>query len=322
MSRALRKTIHQLIAAAWLAVACWGLSIDFAQAKGRGVVHQVYAGQTLGMIAKRYNVSIAAICTANGIRRRSPIKPGQKLVIPDRADRDGKRAGKLRTQGGFASRGVPGSTVARKAPNTTSDKAGKKNSRSRVRPRGKTSSTARNSNRTWQKYRRPARRAGYVKLRATGRSWEGYAIVKGNKISSRGRKGFRRALYSWRTGGELAIDSRLIRVLVKVSDTFGGRPLKIASGYRERSHHRDSKHRLGRAVDFSIPGVPNKALSDFLKTLPGVGVGYYPNSTFVHVDVRKKKTYWVDLSRPGQPPIYAHKLRPKTKKAAPTSKKP
>lgn len=48
--------------------------------------HVVADGQTLGRIAKRYNVSIEAICKANGISRRDPIKPGQKLVIPDKDD--------------------------------------------------------------------------------------------------------------------------------------------------------------------------------------------------------------------------------------------
>src|SRR5262249_36429710 len=38
-----------------------------------------------------------------------------------------------------------------------------------------------------------------------------------------------------------------------------------------------------------------------------VGVGYYPNSDFVHLDVRpagKKSAYWVDYSAPGQRAIY------------------
>jgi predicted esterase len=45
-------------------------------------VHVVADGQTLGRIAKRYNLSIEELCKANGITRREKIKPGQKLVIP------------------------------------------------------------------------------------------------------------------------------------------------------------------------------------------------------------------------------------------------
>jgi predicted esterase len=45
--------------------------------------HVVQAGQTLGRIADRYNVTIAALCEANGLQRRAPLKIGKKLVIPD-----------------------------------------------------------------------------------------------------------------------------------------------------------------------------------------------------------------------------------------------
>ena len=60
--------------------------------------HVVGDGHTLGKIAKRYHVSIAAICNANDIPRNAPIKPGQKLVIPDAADKDGSRARASRQQ--------------------------------------------------------------------------------------------------------------------------------------------------------------------------------------------------------------------------------
>jgi len=58
--------------------------------------HVVAKGQTLGAIARRYHVTVAALCNANGIRRRDPIHPGQKLIIPDRDDKDGSRAAKAR----------------------------------------------------------------------------------------------------------------------------------------------------------------------------------------------------------------------------------
>ena len=54
--------------------------------------HVVYSGQRLGSIAKRYGVSVEALCTANDLRPTAPLKPGQRLVIPARGDRDGSRA--------------------------------------------------------------------------------------------------------------------------------------------------------------------------------------------------------------------------------------
>ncbi|MBK7581307.1 MAG: SUMF1/EgtB/PvdO family nonheme iron enzyme [Myxococcales bacterium] len=45
--------------------------------------HVVESGQTLSGIAQRYSSSVDAICEANGIDQKSPIVPGQELVIPE-----------------------------------------------------------------------------------------------------------------------------------------------------------------------------------------------------------------------------------------------
>jgi hypothetical protein len=54
-----------------------------APVKGKGRVHVVESGQTLSGIAKRYGVSVDALCEANGIDKASPIRPGQELAVPD-----------------------------------------------------------------------------------------------------------------------------------------------------------------------------------------------------------------------------------------------
>ena len=43
-----------------------------------------------------------------------------------------------------------------------------------------------------------------------------------------------------------------------------------------------------------------EALRTFARTIDETGVGYYPNSVFVHVDVRDRRAYWVDRSGPGE----------------------
>jgi predicted esterase len=45
--------------------------------------HVVAPGHTLGKIARRYKVSIDALCEANRIQRRDPLRIGQKLTIPE-----------------------------------------------------------------------------------------------------------------------------------------------------------------------------------------------------------------------------------------------
>jgi uncharacterized protein YcbK (DUF882 family) len=102
-------------------------------------------------------------------------------------------------------------------------------------------------------------------------------------------------------------DPRLVALIGLVSNHFGGRTLEIVSGYRAykpTQFTKDSRHNYGRALDFRIRGVPNETLRDFCRTLHNTGCGYYPNSTFVHMDVRDGSAYWVDLAHPGEAPHY------------------
>ena len=55
-----------------------------AEEKAEPRYHVVYPGQTLGMIAKRHNVTLEALRAANQLRIGESIKPRQRLVIPGR----------------------------------------------------------------------------------------------------------------------------------------------------------------------------------------------------------------------------------------------
>ena len=104
-----------------------------------------------------------------------------------------------------------------------------------------------------------------------------------------------------------SVDPRLVALVGIVSSHFGGKTIEIVSGYRAYTptqYTPHSNHNLGKALDFRIRGVSNEAVRDFCRTLRSAGCGYYPNSTFVHLDVRDTKAYWVDWSHPGEPPKY------------------
>jgi hypothetical protein len=115
-------------------------------------------------------------------------------------------------------------------------------------------------------------------------------------------------------GPELApgirrIDARLVERIETVIEHFrkDGHTARVelVSGYRPRSA--GSYHQAGRALDLRIDGVSNDALVAFCKTLPDTGCGYYPNSAFVHFDVRDPgagHVSWIDVSRPGEAPKY------------------
>jgi len=59
-----------------------------------------------------------------------------------------------------------------------------------------------------------------------------------------------------------------------------------------------SNHGKGRAVDMVVPGVPDEEVARYARETGFVGVGVYPTSQFVHVDVRPRSYFWVDFSGP------------------------
>jgi uncharacterized protein YcbK (DUF882 family) len=111
------------------------------------------------------------------------------------------------------------------------------------------------------------------------------------------------------TGQEHPIHARLLRSLYKISRHYPGRTVYIYSGYRARrvASLRSSNHVKGRAMDFRVAGVTNRALRDYLlKTYRPAGIGYYPNAPFVHFDVRDKQSaFWVDHSGKGEAAEYS-----------------
>lgn len=282
--------------------------------------HIVHAGQRLGSIAKRYNVTVEAITRANGIRETDPIHPGQRLIIPSKDD-EAKNAGKRKAtrksdeappSSGRVHRVASGQrleSIARRYGVTVDAlcEANGIHRRSIIRPgqqliipdpRAQASSKGRGT--SYRAYFRAPKRKGHVELIGHTQRFRGSVYDAKGRMLPAAERGVAQVLGA--TGSRPSPDKRLIRLLVQISDRFGGRPLRIVSGYRTTSYFEDSRHKVSRAVDFSIPGVPNEALRDYLRTLPNVGVGYYPNSSFVHLDVRDHTAYWVDYSGPGEAP--------------------
>jgi hypothetical protein len=101
----------------------------------------------------------------------------------------------------------------------------------------------------------------------------------------------------------------LLERLQRIAEAFAPHPIEILSGYRPDSPER-SRHHHGRALDLVVSGVSREALRDLAVTFPETGVGWYPNSVFVHVDVREERAYWVDLSGPGERPRYVRGAEP------------
>ncbi|HVZ87673.1 MAG TPA: DUF882 domain-containing protein [Polyangia bacterium] len=105
------------------------------------------------------------------------------------------------------------------------------------------------------------------------------------------------------------MDPRLMRLLFQTGHHWPGRRLEVVSGYRHPTVAKNphSPHMQGLACDFRVEGVKTAELRDYLRrTFDKVGVGYYPNSSFVHLDVRKDRSaFWIDYSGPGERAIYS-----------------
>lgn len=107
------------------------------------------------------------------------------------------------------------------------------------------------------------------------------------------------------------VHPRLVWALQRVADAFPFRAIYIYSGYRPgavvRGGTHQSLHSEARAMDISVFGVSNVMLFDICRKLDDVGCGFYPNSKFIHIDVRRPgigHALWIDASGPGEPPRY------------------
>jgi uncharacterized protein YcbK (DUF882 family) len=127
--------------------------------------------------------------------------------------------------------------------------------------------------------------------------------VKGNQ------RRFDRFLRCHHTEAKHAMNPRLMRLLYQTGRHWPGKRLEVVSGFRSPKVAKNprSPHMKGLACDFRVEGVKTTDLRDYLrKTFDKVGVGYYPNSTFVHLDVRKDRSaFWIDYSGPGERAVYS-----------------
>jgi uncharacterized protein YcbK (DUF882 family) len=99
------------------------------------------------------------------------------------------------------------------------------------------------------------------------------------------------------------IDPRLLDLLFALrKEIDANQPFHVISGYRSpdtnaflRAHSsgvaENSLHLVGQAIDIRSPGRTLSNLRKAAMALKGGGVGYYPKSDFVHVDIGRVR-YW------------------------------
>jgi uncharacterized protein YcbK (DUF882 family) len=104
-------------------------------------------------------------------------------------------------------------------------------------------------------------------------------------------------LRDFRTGDEYPMHAGLMDLLHNIQTNLGHEgAIEVISGYRSPhtnamlvSHSEGvanhSYHMRGMAIDIRLPGTPLAKLHNVALDLKRGGVGYYPSSDFVHVDV-------------------------------------
>ena len=100
-----------------------------------------------------------------------------------------------------------------------------------------------------------------------------------------------------------AIDPQLLDLLHALSHKSNPKqPFHVISGYRSPATNKKlrknstgvaarSLHTQGKAIDIRIPGFKTRQIRNVARKLKAGGVGYYPKSDFVHVDIGRVR-YW------------------------------
>jgi uncharacterized protein YcbK (DUF882 family) len=104
-------------------------------------------------------------------------------------------------------------------------------------------------------------------------------------------------LRDWRNNDRTRMDPRLFDVVWEAYRTAGAsQPIVIVSAYRSPQTNamlrrrsqgvaEHSQHILGKAMDTTMPGMPMERIREIGMRLQHGGVGWYPSSNFVHLDV-------------------------------------
>jgi uncharacterized protein YcbK (DUF882 family) len=276
--------------------------------------HRVRAGESLARIARRYRVSVQNLRAANDMGRSTNLRPGQVLLVPDRGEV-------------FVRRGQTLSHIARENDCSIAALARANGIRSGERLRvgqrlllpGFRATVAPAGPQDWGEAEEP----GVVRLET--RTDE--VTIRLRDAEGRVPRQSLEALARLMHRGDEPDDPeappvetpapRLALLIAAISDHFGGRPVRVVSGFREvRGFTREtSRHVRGHAADVSVAGVSKRALWDFCRSISKTGCGLYPRSSFVHVDVRESGAQWVDWSGPGRRPRYGNLRGPYRRRA-------
>ncbi len=121
----------------------------------------------------------------------------------------------------------------------------------------------------------------------TGETMEVAVNLATGELDAETYRRLRHVMRCQRTGAETPIDPRLLDLLVRIAQRTHQK-IQLVSGFRAPmfSLATLSYHTRGMAADIRIPGMTPLMVRDLAESMGVGGIGYYPVSGFVHVDVR------------------------------------
>jgi len=145
--------------------------------------------------------------------------------------------------------------------------------------------------------RRPTGKKGHLALRLvnTGEQIDVKLDLASGEVEASSYRALRHLMRCQRTGAETPLDPRLIELLYRISQRTR-QTIEIVSGFRAPmfSLATLSYHTRGMAADIRVPGMTPLMVRDLARSMGVKGIGYYPVSQFVHVDVRDEPQEWTD----------------------------
>jgi len=93
-----------------------------------------------------------------------------------------------------------------------------------------------------------------------------------------------------RTGDVRHFDPRLFDLLYDLTANLHGREIDVICGYRTPWSN-EFLRTQAEAIDIRLPGIPTSEVRDAALRMQRGGVGYYPVSNFVHVDVGRVRRW-------------------------------
>jgi uncharacterized protein YcbK (DUF882 family) len=132
----------------------------------------------------------------------------------------------------------------------------------------------------------------------TGETMEVAVNLATGELEADTYRRLRHVMRCQRTGAETPIDPRLLDLLYRIAQRTHQK-IQLVSGFRAPmfSMATLSYHTRGMAADIRIPGMTPLMVRDLAESMGVGGLGYYPVSGFVHVDVRDDHARWIDYGR-------------------------